>query len=122
MSCLNYFFKRNSLHLGVVIADLWRRHGRHLYKQFVYTQSNLKKNSTLRIDLAKQYSNIESLAIAEVDCTKNGQICELYDVGGYPTLALFKNGFKIENYSNRRDLTSFSSYLDTHLEKVRDEL
>lgn len=74
------------------------------------------------IDLANKFANAENVIIAEVDCTKFGEICSNYDVKGYPTLLLFKDGKRIENYNGGRDVNSLSAFLTPHLVKYHDDL
>jgi len=43
----------------------------------------------------------DSIMIAEVDCTKDQDLCGKYDVGGYPTLMSFKAGKLHEEFYDR---------------------
>jgi len=73
-------------------------------------------------DLANKYANVETLIIAEVDCTRFKDICHQNNVRGYPNLMLYIDGKYIEKYDGDRDLNSFSDFLTPHLVKYREEL
>lgn len=70
------------------------------------------------VELARKVS--DKIKIAEVDCTQNGEICNENNVNGYPTLLLFKNGQKLEDYSGARDISSLISFLNKYL--IHEEL
>ncbi|CAG8674538.1 17326_t:CDS:2, partial [Cetraspora pellucida] len=58
--------------------------------------------------------------LAKVDCTLNGDLCELHKVEGYPTLNLYKNGVKIDGYLRARDFNSLLDYTKTKSEEEYD--
>ena len=45
---------------------------------------------------------LQAVNIAKLDCTASQSICQENDVKGYPTLAYFRNGKKIETYRGAR--------------------
>lgn len=49
--------------------------------------------------------------VAKLDCTTAQNICQDNDVKGYPTLAYFKNGKKVETYKGGRNLKDLSDFL-----------
>jgi thioredoxin domain-containing protein 5 len=53
-------------------------------------------------ELAKAFENDETVKIAKVDCTQAQSVCQDNDVRGYPTLAYFKDGKKVETYRGAR--------------------
>ncbi|CAG8688571.1 17851_t:CDS:10, partial [Dentiscutata erythropus] len=55
--------------------------------------------------------------LAKVDCTLNGDFCNLHDVQGYPSLNLYKNGAKIDSYLRARDFDTLSEYIKKKAEE-----
>ncbi|CAG8756223.1 28604_t:CDS:2 [Gigaspora margarita] len=55
--------------------------------------------------------------LGKVDCTLNGDFCNLHEVTGYPTLNLYKNGVKIDGYLKSRDFDSLSEYIKNKAEE-----
>jgi protein disulfide-isomerase A6 len=71
--------------------------------------------------LAPVYENLalafkgdeDKVVIAEVDCTNNADICDRYEIKGYPTLVFFKHSLEpSETYNGGRDLESMVSYVN----------
>jgi len=52
--------------------------------------------------------------IAEVDCSKNGKLCDREKVDGYPTLVLFKNGKRLQEYSGKRTVSELYAFVQKH--------
>ncbi|CAH1773728.1 unnamed protein product, partial [Owenia fusiformis] len=71
-------------------------------------------------ELSKKFSNNNNVNVAKVDCTEHKQLCKKYDVGGYPTLLLFKAGVKIDEYHGSRDLEALDTFVRDNL--PHDEL
>jgi len=61
------------------------------------------------VSASEQLKGIASLI--EVDCTVEKDICGKFDVQGYPTLVIFRNGEKSENYDGARTAAGISSYM-----------
>merc|ERR1739838_486929 len=55
--------------------------------------------------------------IANVDCTKNAQICGQYKVTGYPTLILFVEGIPRAKYLGNRDAEALRDYVIEEVNK-----
>lgn len=49
--------------------------------------------------------------LAEVDCTKEEALAEKYEVKGFPTLYLFRNGEKVKDYDGPRTAAGIASYM-----------
>jgi len=62
----------------------------------------------------------ENIMIAEVDCTLDQDLCQKYDVGGYPTLMSFKNGVQHEEFYER-ELSTILGYIKKNGGKVDDD-
>ncbi|KAL3891459.1 hypothetical protein ACJMK2_003721 [Sinanodonta woodiana] len=69
-------------------------------------------------ELGKKYADVEEIKIAKVDCTQSHDLCFEYNVKSYPTLLLFRNGAKIEEYLKERDLDALSQFVETKKEKM----
>ncbi|KAI7892401.1 thioredoxin-like protein [Mucor mucedo] len=52
----------------------------------------------------------KEIKIAKVDCTENQDLCQKYDVRGYPTLKVFRNG-ETSDYKGARKADGIVSYM-----------
>lgn len=52
----------------------------------------------------------DKVKIAKVDCTENQDLCQKYDVRGYPTLKVFRNG-ETSDYKGARKADGIVSYM-----------
>jgi len=52
--------------------------------------------------------------IAEVDCSKNGKVCDAQGLDGYPSLILFKDGKKVGEYSGKRTSSEMLAFVQKH--------
>ena len=43
-----------------------------------------------------------------------------FQVNGFPTLLLFKDGEKVDEYNGKRDLEDLKTFINKHLEPVAD--
>ncbi|CAK8683256.1 thioredoxin domain-containing protein 5-like [Clavelina lepadiformis] len=59
--------------------------------------------------------------IAKVDCTENNALCKKYEVKGYPTLLLFKDGNVIEKYSGSRTKDDLKQFVLKHAEQQAEQ-
>lgn len=68
--------------------------------------------------LAGEFAASSSVLIGDVDCTESGEeLCETYEVRGYPTLKYFLDGDeKGEDYQGGRDFDSLKSFVEEKLE------
>eukprot|EP00092_Neocalanus_flemingeri_P060104 GFUD01071999.1.p1 GENE.GFUD01071999.1~~GFUD01071999.1.p1 ORF type:complete len:414 (+),score=147.69 GFUD01071999.1:53-1243(+) len=83
-------------------------------------------------DLAKKYEDNSGVVIAHVDCSAadniNRPLCDAQGVNGFPTLNIYKDGVKAEEYSGKRDLAELEKFVEKHLaakpakENEKDEL
>jgi len=51
--------------------------------------------------------------IAKVDCTKAQSLCQDNEIRGYPTLAFFRKGEKVETYSGARTLKELYTFVQS---------
>jgi len=83
-------------------------------------------------ELAKKYEDNSDVVIAHVDCTAsdniNRPLCDTQGVNGFPTLNIYKEGVKAEEYNGKRDLAELEKFVEKHLavapakETEKDEL
>lgn len=59
--------------------------------------------------------------IAEIDCESYKSLCQKFKVREYPTIIMFRNGFKFEKYVGERTKPDFVSYVQDVLGEVKDE-
>jgi thioredoxin domain-containing protein 5 len=81
-------------------------------------------------ELAQKYKDNAAVTIGHVDCTAadnaNRALCDSNGVNGFPTLNIYKDGEKAEEYSGKRDLEALVAFVEKHLavteEVKKDEL
>lgn len=64
-------------------------------------------------ELAKAFEKDEQVKIAKVDCTQHQSVCQEYEIKGYPTLAYFRAGRKVETYKGARTLSELKEFVTT---------
>merc|ERR1711872_735255 len=64
-------------------------------------------------ELAKSFEKDEQVKIAKLDCTQQQSLCQEHEVKGYPTLAYFRNGRKVETYKGARTLAELTDFVNT---------
>jgi len=77
--------------------------------------------------LAEKYKDTEGVTVAHVDCTAednaNRELCSSHGVNGFPTLNIYKDGEKAEEYNGKRDLEALQAFVEKHLvAPAKDEL
>ena len=75
-------------------------------------------------EVADKYTVFRKVVIAECDCTQHPGVCQRYGrVQGYPTILLFENGQFMMKYNLKREMESFSRFLDPQVARFdKDEL
>lgn len=64
-------------------------------------------------ELAKAFEKDEQVKIAKVDCTLHQAVCQEFEIKGYPTLAYFRAGRKVETYKGARTLSELKEFVTT---------
>ena len=52
------------------------------------------------------------MVIAKVDCTENKEGCKKYQVSGYPTLKLFRQGKELGEHMGARSVEALREFVD----------
>jgi len=65
-------------------------------------------------ELAKKFESDAKVKIAKLDCTQAQSVCQENEVRGYPTLAYFRNGRKIEAYKGARNIADLTDFVNTN--------
>jgi len=60
--------------------------------------------------------------VAALDCSQYDFLCNKYEVDGYPSLIIFKNGVKKAEYEDDRTLIKMVEFVLNYTENTRDEL
>lgn len=67
---------------------------------------------TLAPEFEKAAEALAGVAVlAEVDCTKETAIASKYDIKGFPTLIIFRNGEKTEDYNGPRTAAGITAHM-----------
>mmetsp|Transcript_21656 Transcript_21656/g.38246 ORF Transcript_21656/g.38246 Transcript_21656/m.38246 type:complete len:195 (-) Transcript_21656:167-751(-) len=67
--------------------------------------------------LHDEYMDSTSVQIVDVDCTVQKEVCSRYEVSGYPTLKVFKNGNpEPEAYKGGRSLNDLKDFVKKELD------
>ena len=76
--------------------------------------------------LADKYADKDGVTIAKVDCTsndnKNKNLCNDQGVNGFPTLNIYKDGEKVEEFNGKRGLEDLVAFVDKMVKTSREEL
>ncbi|KPA81909.1 protein disulfide isomerase [Leptomonas pyrrhocoris] len=67
---------------------------------------------TLAPEFEKASVTLKGVAtLAEVDCTKETELASKFDIKGFPTMMIFRNGEKVEDYSGPRTAAGITAYI-----------
>jgi thioredoxin domain-containing protein 5 len=81
--------------------------------------------------LAEKFKDNENVVIGHVDCTAGDNahrsLCDSNGVNGFPTLNIYKNGEKVDEYNGKRDLVDLHEFVEKQLsakeeKEAKDEL
>ncbi|EPY52658.1 protein disulfide isomerase [Schizosaccharomyces cryophilus OY26] len=66
-------------------------------------------------ELAAEELEKDNISMVEVDCTEEADLCNEYNIRGYPTLSVFKNGGLSNQYSGARRHDALVKYMKKQL-------
>lgn len=61
------------------------------------------------------------MTIAKVDCTADPELCQSYNINGYPSLNLYKDGFLYTSYNQGRSLSNLVSFVQSQIATSNQE-
>jgi len=68
--------------------------------------------------LATKYADNKDVLVGHVDCTvndnENRALCDAQGVNGFPTLNIYRDGQKVEEYNGKRDLNDLAAFVEKH--------
>eukprot|EP00051_Salpingoeca_urceolata_P005198 m.71135 g.71135 ORF g.71135 m.71135 type:complete len:172 (+) comp14136_c0_seq3:58-573(+) len=73
-------------------------------------------------ELAAKFESDAEISVGKVDCTQHSTTCGNFQVRGYPTLLLFKDGRQMDKYSGARELAALTKFLFKAAGRPHDEL
>lgn len=67
-------------------------------------------------ELATKFIGSSNVKIAKVDCTlgDNKELCSEQEVDGFPTVYIYRNGAKVDEYNGSRSLDDLYEYVNKH--------
>lgn len=74
-------------------------------------------------ELAGKFAGSAVAKVAKVDCTleESKDLCNEQGVDGFPTIFLYKQGEKVEEYLGNRQLEDLYEFVNKHAQQVHDE-
>lgn len=104
----NDHLKKNEILLVMFYAP-WCGHCRKMKPEYTAAATDLN---------AAGYSK----CLAMVDCTVNPEITEQFNIDGFPTIKLFKNGKFIQDYTGKRTVEEIKKFVIPYISGKKDEL
>lgn len=94
--------------------------GHYFIKFYAPWCGHCKRMAPAWEQLGKKFAGHKSVTIAEVDCTKNREICDKNEVTGFPTLYYFLDGKRITEHNGGREIEDLIKFVQDKL--PHDEL
>jgi len=95
--------------------------GDHFIKFYAPWCGHCQKLAPTWDELAKSYEGESHVKIGKLDCTQAQAVCQDLDVRGYPTLAYFRNGKKVEVYRGARTISELKDFVASMKEGGADK-
>ncbi|KAL2406041.1 hypothetical protein ABEF93_001734 [Exophiala dermatitidis] len=99
------------------IAPLWQT----LYEFYVTSDPLQGRTKGGQPDLSSpnSFHGYYNFHFASVNCIAYGDVCAKYDIKGWPTFLLFKDGEVVERYKGEKTMEAFSNYVEEKLEQIK---
>lgn len=112
----NFFTSTIAVHVKNFLLEeataLKIRSGNNFVKFTVPYCGHCKKMAPTWIELENEFKDDPEVSILSVDCKKHKDICNNFNVSGYPSLIWIEDGKRIDKYPGRRSLPDFKKYID----------
>lgn len=97
--------------------------GTTIVKFFAPWCGHCKRMAPTWDELAGKFAGSSDAKVAKVDCTldENRELCNEQGVDGFPTIFIYKNGEKLEEYNGSRSLDDLFEFVSKHAQ-IHDEL
>lgn len=89
--------------------------GKHFIKFYAPWCGHCQKLAPVWEELAQSFESDNNVGIAKVDCTQHRNVCNQFDVKGYPTLLWIEDGKKIDKYQGVRAHENLKLYIKTKM-------
>lgn len=89
--------------------------GNHFVKFYAPWCGYCKKLAPTWEKLAESLHFTTNVRVSQVDCTEHKEVCQRFEVKGYPSLLWIVDGQKIEKYSGDRSIEDLKSYVSRQL-------
>lgn len=99
--------------LTELTEDTFEQHvasGKHFVKFYAPWCGHCQRLAPVWDELGKNLGSIDNVRISKIDCTQHKNVCNQFDIKGYPTLLWIEDGRKIEKYQGQRALDDLVSY------------
>ncbi|KAL5343954.1 thioredoxin-like protein [Aspergillus crustosus] len=98
------------------VAPTWQT----LY-EFYYTSSPFSSASSKSSDTQSlnSFEGFYDFHFAAMNCLAFGDLCKRLDVAYFPTFSFYHDGQQVEQYDGKKDMASFSEYIEEKLESIR---
>ncbi|XP_076619033.1 thioredoxin domain-containing protein pretaporter [Colletes latitarsis] len=117
----------NMLHTVLSLTGESFKHGIEngisFVKFFAPWCGHCKRLAPIWEDLGKKFFDNENVHIIKVDCTLDAskELCNEQEVDGFPSLYLYRDGHKVSEYNDARNLDDLYEFVASHLQP-HDEL
>jgi len=95
--------------------------GNHFIKFYAPWCGHCKKLAPVWSELADSFAGNIRVSIDMIDCQRNAETCQKYDVRGYPTLLWFSGGKRMGQFQSHRTLENLQSFVEDNLAKEGQE-
>ncbi|KAI9598727.1 thioredoxin-like protein [Syncephalis fuscata] len=94
-----------------VSAGLW------FVKHYSPKCKHCKKMAPIWVELSHKYSETKNFHLAEINCIAEADLCERHDITGFPTMVMYNNGDREEEYVQEPTLELMSTFVEDQLLK-----
>ncbi|KAL8570009.1 hypothetical protein ACOMHN_056441 [Nucella lapillus] len=100
------------------VFDNFIQTGFHFIKFYAPWCGHCKRLAPTWEELAQSFAGSKEVSISKVDCTVSMKLCTDQGIRGYPTLVLFKDGEKVEQYQGSRSHEDLKGFVKKNLKEA----